>query len=98
MKEIGVQTKITKFRNRSAQTEEPQTASKAVITVAVEMSSTATSTIDVASATSEAQTDDIIKKDIGISTENLATSIDKEDEDIFFPCVEEILIFEAWQM
>eukprot|EP00794_Sanderia_malayensis_P006201 gene6201-6916_t len=92
MKEIAVQTKITKFVSRSTKTDQIQTAHEAVMTTAVAMSSTATSTLNVAVEVAAVQTDKVRTKDIGFSTENFATSNDEEDEDIFFPCVEEIPI------
>eukprot|EP00794_Sanderia_malayensis_P006249 gene6249-6968_t len=90
MKDVGVQTKITKFGNCITQTEKIQTANKAVMTNAVAMSSTATSTMNVAVEVAAVQTDEVMTKDIGISTHNFLTSNVEEDEDIFFPCLEEI--------
>eukprot|EP00794_Sanderia_malayensis_P006250 gene6250-6969_t len=90
MKDVGVQTKITKFGNCLTQTERMQTANQAVMTNAVAMSSTATSTINVAVEVAALQTDEIITKEIGTSTDKIETSIDEDDDDIFFPCVEEL--------
>eukprot|EP00794_Sanderia_malayensis_P006240 gene6240-6957_t len=92
IKDVGVQTKITKFGNASTQIPKINTASQAVMTTAVATSSTATSTISVAVEVAACQTDHKITKNIGITTVNFETSNEEEDDDEFFPCVEELPI------